>query len=153
MILRISGPGVDSISATGMGTICNMGAEIGATTSIFPYNARMREYLAATGRSAIGEVADANQSFLSADSGAHYDQVIEIDLSRVRALRLIFFKWLVGMFFKLLEREGSEMASFFFYWKFFFICLSQNGSMNIKCDEIMYICFERTNILILESLG
>lgn len=82
-IVEYFGPGVDSISATGMGTICNMGAEIGATTSIFPYNARMREYLAATGRSAIAEVADANSSFLSADSGAHYDQVIEIDLNEV----------------------------------------------------------------------
>jgi len=82
-IVEYFGPGVDSISATGMGTICNMGAEIGATTSIFPYNARMREYLAATGRSNIAEVADANSSFLSADSGAHYDQVIEIDLNEL----------------------------------------------------------------------
>lgn len=82
-IVEYFGPGVDSISATGMGTICNMGAEIGATTSIFPYNARMREYLAATGRSGIADVADANSSFLSADSGAHYDQVIEIDLNEV----------------------------------------------------------------------
>ena len=60
-----------------------MGAEIGATTSIFPYNSRMREYLSATGRSDIASVADENSGFLSADQGAHYDQVIEIDLNQV----------------------------------------------------------------------
>ena len=49
-IVEYHGPGVDSISCTGMGTICNMGAEIGATTSVFPYNSRMQSYLAATGR-------------------------------------------------------------------------------------------------------
>lgn len=82
-IVEYFGPGVDSISCTGMGTICNMGAEIGATTSIFPYNDRMNEYLSATGRSDIAQVADANKSFLSADAGAHYDQVIEIDLNEL----------------------------------------------------------------------
>jgi aconitate hydratase len=82
-IVEYFGEGVDSISATGMGTICNMGAEIGATTSIFPYNSRMREYLESTGRSSIADVADANKSFLSADAGAHYDQVIEIDLNQL----------------------------------------------------------------------
>lgn len=49
-IVEYHGPGVDSISCTGMGTICNMGAEIGATTSVFPYNNRMRDYLIATER-------------------------------------------------------------------------------------------------------
>ena len=49
-IVEYHGPGVDSISCTGMGTICNMGAEIGATTSVFPYNSRMQSYLEATGR-------------------------------------------------------------------------------------------------------
>lgn len=49
-IVEYFGPGLDSISCTGMGTICNMGAEIGATTSVFPYNSRMRSYLEATGR-------------------------------------------------------------------------------------------------------
>lgn len=82
-IVEYFGEGVDSISATGMGTICNMGAEIGATTSIFPYNSRMREYLSATGRSDIASVADENSGFLSADQGAHYDQVIEIDLNQL----------------------------------------------------------------------
>jgi len=49
-IVEYHGPGIDSISCTGMGTICNMGAEIGATTSVFPYNQRMRDYLIATNR-------------------------------------------------------------------------------------------------------
>jgi aconitate hydratase len=49
-IVEYHGPGVDSISCTGMGTICNMGAEIGATTSVFPYGKRMHDYLKATGR-------------------------------------------------------------------------------------------------------
>ena len=49
-IIEYFGPGVKSISCTGMGTICNMGAEIGATTSVFPYNERMGEYLRATKR-------------------------------------------------------------------------------------------------------
>ena len=49
-IVEYTGPGVDSISCTGMGTICNMGAEIGATTSVFPFNHRMGDYLKATGR-------------------------------------------------------------------------------------------------------
>ena len=49
-IVEYTGPGVDSISCTGMGTICNMGAEIGATTSVFPFNHRMADYLVATNR-------------------------------------------------------------------------------------------------------
>merc|ERR1712050_146861 len=52
-IVEYHGPGVDSISCTGMGTICNMGAEIGAPTSVFPFNKRMSDYLAATGRQDI----------------------------------------------------------------------------------------------------
>ena len=51
-IVEYFGPGVESMSCTGMATICNMGAEIGATTSIFPYNHRMKRYLDSTGRSA-----------------------------------------------------------------------------------------------------
>lgn len=82
-IVEYFGPGVDSISATGMGTICNMGAEIGATTSVFPYNERMKEYLVATGRDGIASMADENKKFLSADAEAHYDQIIEIDLDHL----------------------------------------------------------------------
>jgi aconitate hydratase len=66
-----------------MGTICNMGAEIGATTSVFPYNQRMYEYLKATGRSEIANLARENTELLSADAGCQYDKVIEINLSEV----------------------------------------------------------------------
>ena len=69
-IVEYFGPGVDSLSCTGMATICNMGAEIGATTSIFPYNHRMKSYLDSTGRSAIGDLADKHTSILTSDSGA-----------------------------------------------------------------------------------
>ncbi|KAM0728053.1 Aconitate hydratase, mitochondrial [Formica fusca] len=81
-IVEYFGPGVDSISCTGMATICNMGAEIGATTSIFPYNYRMQDYLKATERSDIAAAADQHKtSLLSADPNAKYDQIIELDLS------------------------------------------------------------------------
>ncbi|VDM55373.1 unnamed protein product [Angiostrongylus costaricensis] len=79
-IVEYIGPGVDSISATGMGTICNMGAEIGATTSVFPYNENMKKYLEATGRGEIAEEASKYKDLLTADDGAHYDQVIDINL-------------------------------------------------------------------------
>lgn len=80
-IVEYYGKGVDSISCTGMATICNMGAEIGATTSTFPFNQRMADYLASTGRSAIaGEAKKFQQTVLTADAGAKYDQVIEINL-------------------------------------------------------------------------
>ena len=64
-----------------MGTICNMGAEIGATTSMFPYNKRMYDYLVATGRGPAAKLADAFRESLRPDEGAEYDQSIEIDLS------------------------------------------------------------------------
>jgi len=81
-IVEYTGPGVDSISCTGMGTICNMGAEIGATTSVFPFNKRMEDYLDATGRSDIAAEAKAvKDELLTPDAGCHYDQVIDIDLS------------------------------------------------------------------------
>ena len=67
-----------------MGTICNMGAEIGATTSVFPFNNRMKDYLKATDRSAIAEEADKFKSvLLSSDPDASYDQIIDIDLDTV----------------------------------------------------------------------
>lgn len=70
---------------TGMGTICNMGAEIGATTSVFPYNSRMGDYLRATNRSSIADEADKfKDTLLSSDSDANYDQIIEINLDEVR---------------------------------------------------------------------
>lgn len=79
-IVEYFGPGVDSISCTGMGTICNMGAEIGATTSVFPYNKRMKDYLVATGREDIASVADNYTHLLTSDNGAQYDQVVDINL-------------------------------------------------------------------------
>ncbi|ORX54440.1 aconitate hydratase [Hesseltinella vesiculosa] len=82
-IIEYFGQGVDSLSCTGMATICNMGAEVGATTSLFPYSNSMKSYLAATGRSAVAKAADANRDFLRADDQANYDKVLEIDLSQV----------------------------------------------------------------------
>ncbi len=69
-IVEYFGPGVDSISCTGMATICNMGAEIGATTSIFPYNKRMADYLGATNRGDIAGLANSFRHNLVADAGA-----------------------------------------------------------------------------------
>ncbi|CAB3229748.1 unnamed protein product [Arctia plantaginis] len=80
-IVEYYGPGVDSISCTGMATICNMGAEIGATTSVFPYNARMEAYLKSTLRQDIAAAANEYKNLLTPDDGAPYDRVIEIDLS------------------------------------------------------------------------
>jgi aconitate hydratase len=82
-IVEYFGPGVETISCTGMATICNMGAEIGATTSVFPYNGRMSDYLRATERKDIAEAADSHRKFLNPDEGAKYDQIIEINLSEL----------------------------------------------------------------------
>jgi len=79
-IVEYYGPGVESMSCTGMGTICNMGAEIGATTSFFPFGARMAEYLESTGRGDIAKTAQHYKSFLTADEGCKYDRTIELDL-------------------------------------------------------------------------
>ncbi|KAJ8109680.1 hypothetical protein OPT61_g7286 [Boeremia exigua] len=75
------GEGVKSLSCTGMATITNMGAETGATTSMFPYTDSMGAYLAATGRADIASAASAWRHTLEADRGAEYDRVINIDLS------------------------------------------------------------------------
>lgn len=80
-IVEYFGPGVDSISCTGMATICNMGAEIGATTSVFPFNSRMGDYLRATSRPDIAAASEKFAHNLTPDAGAKYDQVIEIDLN------------------------------------------------------------------------
>jgi homoaconitase len=85
-IVEYFGDGVKSLSCTGMATICNMGAEIGATTSTFPYQEAHRRYLIQTGREPIANAADeANGKFdfLKADEGAEYDKVIEINLSEL----------------------------------------------------------------------
>ncbi|PVV02471.1 hypothetical protein BB560_003073 [Smittium megazygosporum] len=83
-IVEYFGPGVESLSATGMGSICNMGAEIGATTSLFPFTESMARYLNATDRSAIATASKAFSHNLRADEGAQYDQVIEINLSELQ---------------------------------------------------------------------
>ncbi|KAJ4458844.1 putative Aconitate hydratase [Paratrimastix pyriformis] len=85
-VLEYYGEGVETLSATGMATICNMGAEVGATCSLFPYTASMRRYLAATGRSSIAAAADqVADQLLRADANAHYAKVIELDLATVPA--------------------------------------------------------------------
>ncbi len=86
-ILEYFGPGTESISATGKATICNMGAELGATTSIFPFDDRMAMYLEATERSDIARLAQQHREHLVADREVHdkpekfFDQIVEIDLS------------------------------------------------------------------------
>ncbi|KAH7882095.1 aconitase family-domain-containing protein [Phlebopus sp. FC_14] len=82
-IVEYHGPGVESLSCTGMATICNMGAEIGATTSLFPFNRRMVDYLNATKRQEIAQYASRFAHNLQADEGADYDQNIEINLSEL----------------------------------------------------------------------
>lgn len=86
-IVEYFGEGAESMSCTGKGTICNMGAEIGATTSVFAYDNSMRAYLNATDREEIVQMADEVAQHLRADDevyadpAAFYDQLIEIDLS------------------------------------------------------------------------
>jgi aconitate hydratase len=86
-IVEYFGPGAAALSCTGKATICNMGAEIGATTSVFPYDHRSRAYLAATGRARLADAADAVATHLRADDevladpGSFFDELVEIDLS------------------------------------------------------------------------
>jgi len=86
-IIEYFGPGTEAISCTGKGTITNMGAELGATTSIFPYDSRMEIYLKATKRADIADLANKNSKNLRADDEVlnnpkdFYDQIVEIDLS------------------------------------------------------------------------
>ncbi|HSO88218.1 MAG TPA: aconitate hydratase [Draconibacterium sp.] len=88
-IIEYFGEGAKSLSATGKGTICNMGAEVGATTSIFAYDDSMERYLAATGREEVAKLANTVKEYLDADAEVYenpdiyYDQVIEIDLSKL----------------------------------------------------------------------
>ncbi|RYN42351.1 Aconitate hydratase [Alternaria tenuissima] len=82
-IVEYHGPGTESLSCTGMATICNMGAEIGATTSVFPFNDRMYDYLAATKRRDIGDFSREYAAQLREDEGAEYDELIEINLDEL----------------------------------------------------------------------
>src|SRR6187401_327893 len=86
-VVEYFGEGAISMSATGKGTICNMGAEIGATTSTFGYDASMSRYLSATGREDVAALADGIKEHLTADAevyanpSEYFDQVIEINLT------------------------------------------------------------------------
>ncbi|KAF4996489.1 hypothetical protein FDECE_12405 [Fusarium decemcellulare] len=80
-IVEFFGDGVQTLSATGMTSITNMGAETGATTSIFPYSEAMSSYLEATGRHEIADAVKLAAPELQADQGAEYDRIIDIDLS------------------------------------------------------------------------
>ena len=88
-IVEYFGEGADSLSATGKGTICNMGAEIGATCSIFAYDEKMSAYLKATDREEVAALADGIKDYLRPDKeiylepAKYYDQVIEIDLNEL----------------------------------------------------------------------
>ncbi|HPF52364.1 MAG TPA: aconitase family protein, partial [Draconibacterium sp.] len=88
-IIEYFGEGAKSISATGKGTICNMGAEVGATTSIFAYDESMERYLKATGRAEVAELANGVKNILDADPEVYanpekfYDELIEINLSEL----------------------------------------------------------------------
>jgi len=84
-IVEYFGEGAESISCTGKGTICNMGAEIGATTSVFAYDKKMSDYLKATGRKEIAQMADFLGSYLMSDPRSEmlYDRIIEINLSEL----------------------------------------------------------------------
>jgi len=85
-IVEYFGEGADSISATGKATVCNMGAEIGATCSVFAYDSNMSNYLKATNRAGIAAAADKVANDLRPDDGAHYDQLIEINLDDLKPL-------------------------------------------------------------------
>jgi aconitate hydratase len=88
-IVEYIGPGARTISATGKATITNMGAELGATTSVFPADDRMARYLQATGRGALVPLVQQNQHLLEpdkeveADPGKYYERVVELDLSKL----------------------------------------------------------------------
>ena len=84
-IIEYFGEGTKNISCTGKATICNMGAEIGATTSLFPFDKKMYQYLSATDRIEIAELANTIKDNLKADEGCfqYYDKIVEIDLNEL----------------------------------------------------------------------
>ena len=90
-VIEYFGPGTASLSCTGKATITNMGAELGATTSIFPFDSRMAIYLKATGREDLADMALENVDLLTADievmgnPAEYYDQIIEIDLGELES--------------------------------------------------------------------
>jgi aconitate hydratase len=108
-IIEYFGPGVESISATGKATICNMGAEIGATCSLFPFDAKSAAYLRATGRAELAELAEANAEHLRIDPEVldaperYFDRVIDINLDELEP-------HLVGPHTPDLDRPISDVA-------------------------------------------
>ncbi len=88
-IIEYFGPGAESLSCTAKGTVTNMGAELGATTSIFPFDKRMADYLRATNRAEISSLASSLAEHLTADAEVlthpekYYDEIVEIDLSKL----------------------------------------------------------------------
>ena len=107
-IIEYFGPGTSSISCTGKGTITNMGAEIGATTSVFPYDSRMEDYLKITGRDELVSVLESAKDQLVSDPEVEenpekfYDEIIEINLSELEP-------HIVGPFTPDLARPISQM--------------------------------------------
>ena len=108
-VVEYFGPGAASISATGKATICNMGAELGATTSIFPYDEHAAVYLRATDRQELADLADKHRHLLAADPEVeanperYFDRVVEIDLDTLEP-------HVVGPHTPDLARPISEMA-------------------------------------------
>ena len=115
-IVEYFGEGADALSCTGKGTICNMGAEIGATTSLFAYGAKMGEYLRNTERADVADAADAVAEYLRADDEVYaapeqyYDRVIEIDLAalepHVNGPFTPDAAWPISEFAKVVEERG-----------------------------------------------
>jgi len=115
-ILEYFGEGAATISCTGKGTICNMGAEIGATTSLFGYDRKMRDYLTGTGRSDVAGEADSVAEHLTGDPEVYahpekyFDEVIEIDLSTLEPHINGPFSpdraWPISEFARAVKKEG-----------------------------------------------
>jgi aconitate hydratase len=88
-VIEYFGPGARTITCTGKGTITNMGAELGATTSLFPYDERMRVYLRATRRAVLADLADRHPDLVAADPDVeanpekYFERIVEIDLSKL----------------------------------------------------------------------
>jgi aconitate hydratase len=109
-IIEYFGPGAETISATGKGTICNMGAELGATTSVFPFDQKMVAYMNLTDRADLANLAQSHKDLLVADPEVYrspekyYDQIVEIDLSKLEP-------YVVGPHTPDLARPVSKMAA------------------------------------------
>ena len=109
-IVEYFGPGAETISATGKGTITNMGAELGATTSVFPFDQKMVDYLKITEREDIAQLAEANKEMLVADPEVYqspekyFDEIVEIDLSTLEP-------YVVGPHSPDLARPISKLAA------------------------------------------